>query len=254
MLAVDYTADDGWLKNTDTHNPVATQIAIDAQGLRPSTESVARYLGGADYTLSPKMRHRVDKGIETAVQIVTPHLAYRVVSASQIRSALDTLWPEEDHHRFAFDVDKIPAHYAAVCLATLGEELDIACRSMADQNKFYQAMLLDAVGTAMLDIMGARLETLVDGEARLLGLYAGCRLGPGLGGMALESQILLFNLLDGCTMSIRLNEAFVMEPTKTISAFILFEAQEKSNGRKHKCSRCTLKDCQFRTKPQGSVR
>jgi hypothetical protein len=197
------------------------------------------------------MRRRVDKGIETAVQMVTPQVAYRVVSAGQIRTAADMLWPGENDLQLLSETGKttLASPFAAVCLATLGKATDTACRTMADQNKFYQAMLLDAVGTAMLDVMGARLEALADGEARLLGLCAGCRLGPGLGGMALESQALLFNLLDGCSMGVRLNEAFVMEPTKTISAFIRFDAQEKSDGRGHKCSRCTLKDCQFRTKP-----
>lgn len=229
---------------------MAKQVAIDPKELSPSKERVARYLGGAGYQLSPKMQERVDKGIETAISMVTPRATYRVVTADQFQSAFNALFSSGESYPFPFDSGKLPTPYAAVFLASLGGELETAVRSLADRNRFYQSMLLDAAGTAMLDIMGRKLELLVDGEARRMGYYAGCRLGPGLNGTALENQSLLFKLLDGGTLDVRLNDSFIMEPAKTISAFVLFDVEDRQTGQGHKCSRCTLKDCQFRTKPQ----
>lgn len=198
------------------------------------------------------MRLRIEKGIEAAVEMVEPRVAYRVAWADRIRAGIDSLWPGGDSPASLLDTATMPAPCLAVCLATLGGALDTACRSMAEQNQFYQSMLLDAVGTAMLDLMGANLELLVGEKARRMGFFAGCRMGPGLNGMALENQALLFNLLKGATLGVHLNDAFVMQPTKTISAFIFFDTVATKIGQSEtgKCRQCRLNNCQFRFQGQ----
>ena len=216
--------------------------------LRPAPEAVARYLAGAAYRLTPTMRRRVEAGIEAAVDRVRPRAAFRVAWADQIRAEVNRLGSGSGRLAPFLDTASMPGPCLAVCLATLGGALDTACRTLAGRNQFYQSMLLDAAGTAMLDLMGARLETLVAGQARRMGFFAGCRVGPGLSGMALENQALLFSLLKGATLGVHLNDALVMQPTKTISAFIFFETVAKKTGwgQTDKCRQCPMKNCQFR--------
>jgi hypothetical protein len=212
-------------------------------------------LAGTAYRLTPKMRRRVEAGIAAVVEMVEPLAAYRVVWADRIRAGLDGLWPSGDPPAPLLDTAAMPGPCLAVYLATLGGALDTACRSMTEQNQFYQSMLLDAVGTAMLDLMGAKLELMVGEKASRMGFFAGCRMGPGLNGMALENQALLFNLLKGATLGVHLNDAFVMQPTKTISAFIFFDTVATKIGQSEtgKCRQCRLKNCQFRLQGQGAL-
>ena len=100
----------------------------------------------------------------------------------------------------------------------------------------------------MLDTMGKKIEKIVDSQARHMGLFTGCRLGPGLNGVALENQALLFNLLDVETVGVHLNESFIMHPSKSISAFIIFNDSEQREATGNKCSRCKMKRCQFRVR------
>ncbi len=248
MAAASSNVDESGFDGVEMTDTPPTPVALDPRDLRPGPEAVARYLAGADYRLAPKMRQRVEAGIDAVVDMVKPVAAYRVVSADQIRDGFDAGGASGDCHEPFFDTAAMPAPCLAVYLATLGAALDTACRAMADRDQFYQSMLLDAVGTAMLDAMGAELELLVTAEARRRGLFAGCRMGPGLNGMALENQALLFTLLNGAAMGVRLNAAYVMQPTKTISAFIFFDTVEKKIGRSgtNKCRRCRMKNCQFR--------
>jgi hypothetical protein len=111
----------------------------------------------------------------------------------------------------------------------------------------YQSLLLDAAGTAMLDAMGLIYNDLIEMHAHQMGLFSGCRKGPGLNGLALENQTLIFDLLGKETAGVRLNEAFIMQPGKSISGFVTFSdsAQQQPNG--NKCRQCVMKHCQFRS-------
>jgi len=223
------------------------RIPVQTADLTPVPETVARYLGGADYKLPAKSSARVHEGIKQAVAIVHPLAEYRVVSIDGLNlEAAAGL--AEALGEVSFTLRQLQSRYFAVYLATLGPHLETTCRELADCNKMYQAMLLDAVGTAMLDALGRIVERAVASKARGLGMHAGCRLGPGLNGMRFENQALLFHLLDRQTIGVRLNASYVMQPSKSISAFVLFSDSERNGADSDKCSRCNLKGCMFREK------
>ena len=179
--------------------------------------------------------------------MIDPLAEYRMVSSDlfNIEAAAGTM---EVFGEPPLPLMQLPSRCFAVYLATLGPDLETTCRKLADRNRMYQAMLLDAVGTAMLDALGRIVEQAVASKAQALGLYANCRLGPGLNGMTLESQALLFHLLDSHRTGVQLNPSYVMMPSKSISAFVLFGESERNGADRDKCSRCNLTDCMFREK------
>lgn len=241
-----YNPDEGRKRALERVGQSTMQIPVDPQDLRPAPDAVARYFGGVGYKLSPKALEQVQAGIEQAETLISPVAGYRVISAGSIKAGIDCERITEDDSGLPFGFSEFSTGYFAVYLATLGGVLEESCRELSNQNKMYQALLLDAVGTAMLDIMGKRIETAVDAHARRMGLYAGCRRGPGLNGVAVETQALLFNLLDGDTLGVHLNESFVMCPSKSISAFVIFDESEQKLRPGDKCSQCQMKQCQFR--------
>jgi hypothetical protein len=198
------------------------------------------------YALPPKVLEQVQAGIDRAETLISPVAGYRVISVGSNKAGIDSERMAKGEDGLPFGFSEFSTGYFAVYLATLGGALEETCRELSGQNKMYQALLLDAVGTAMLDILGKRIESAVDAQARRMGLYAGCRRGPGLNSVAVETQALLFNLLEGDTLGVYLNESFVMCPSKSISAFVIFDDSEQKLGSGDKCSQCQMKQCQFR--------
>jgi hypothetical protein len=226
-----------------------TRIDVKPGDLTPSPESVARYLGGPEYRLTGKMRRRVCDGIDRAVAMVNPVAGYRVISVEKIRQRSASGRYDSAFPNVAHDLAESSVPYFAVYLATLGDALESAVRDLGARSEMVAAMALDAIGTAMLDTMGRKLEGQVDSRARRLGFFSGCRIGPGLNGADMENQVLLFSLLDADTLGVSLNASLVMQPAKSISAFVIFNNEELRQAPGNKCSRCQMKRCQFRLSP-----
>lgn len=134
----------------------------------------------------------------------------------------------------------------AVGIGTLGGGLEERCRALARRGEIYRATLLDAVGSAMLDILGSRLWSAAEEQAKGCGFFLGGRFSPGLDGYPLERQQLLLQLLGDGTAGVRLNRAWVMEPLKSISFFGLLTTVENGDPRVDKCQACRLDHCQYR--------
>lgn len=229
------------------------RIDVDPEDVRPLPEAVARYFGGVDYQMTPQTHQRVCRGVQLAIGMVQAAICYRAVPMDMIQEEYGIVLPEDRVAGMLPEGWKDHARYIAVFVGTLGGALETMCRDLAKRNSIYQSLLLDAVGTAMLDAMGSIVNDLIEVRAHQMGLFSGCRMGPGLNGSALENQALIFDLLGDETAGVRLNEAFVMQPAKSISGFVIYSdsAQQKPTG--NKCLQCIMKHCQFRSTQHQSV-
>jgi len=222
-------------------------IPIDPSVLRPPPNAVARYFGGSDYPLSGKTRQQIRAGVEQGLEMVRPVVSYRAMPVGDIESVCKNVWPEGAIAEILTGNMDSHTRYLAVYVGTLGDTLETMCRDLADRNRMYQSLLLDAVGTAILDLLGTLCSDIVACHAKQLGLFTGCRLGPGLNGFSLGNQALLFDLLGKKSAGVHLNEAFIMQPAKSISAFTICTDTEQPKNPGSKCLQCTMKQCQFRS-------
>ena len=223
------------------------RIDVDPEDIRPTPEAVARYFGGPDYQMNPKTRQRVCRGIRQAVGMVRAVICYRAIPMDTVQEEYGIgLW-KGGYAGMLPDGWKGHAQYVAVFVGTLGSALETLCRNLAKQNSIYQSLLLDAVGTAMLDVMGLICNDMIEMHAQKMDLYSGCRMGPGLNGLALESQTLIFDLLGEDSAGVYLNEAFIMQPAKSISGFVIYSDSAQQKPASGKCLQCAMKHCQFRS-------
>ena len=222
------------------------KIDLGPEDIRPSPEAVARYFGGPDYQMTPETHERVCRGIQQAVGMVQAVICYRASSVDTIQEGYGIVLSGGRYADMLGDGWEGHARYVGVFVGTLGSALETLCRDLAKRSSIYQSLLLDAAGTAMLDAMGLICNDLIELHAQQMDLFSGCRTGPGLNGLALENQTLIFDLLGDDTAGVHLNEAFVMQPAKSISGFVIYSdsAQQKPKG--GKCLQCTMKHCQFR--------
>jgi len=70
----------------------------------------------------------------------------------------------------AFDPD---TRIVVAAIGTLGDKLEKRCRQLASQGKIYDATLLDAVGTAMLDDLTGKISKRIVQEGKQAGLLQG---------------------------------------------------------------------------------
>jgi len=192
--------------------------AIAVEELKPEIEAVERYFGGSSYVADFKTRAIIEDAIHHACRIVSPLMVFAInpvwsASEGTLNLSGGQTLPLPD------GVCDMTARFLAAAIGTLGKELETECRLLARQQNIYQSMLLDAVGTAMLDAMAIKIRNRIDAEIRSLGGCGGIRFAPGLNEYPMDHQQTLFQLADGSAIEVRLNDAFLMEPVKTISFF-----------------------------------
>jgi hypothetical protein len=220
--------------------------AVDGKELEPEIEAVERYFGGSSYSADPKTREIICDAVRHACRIVSPLMAFSV-KAIQSADTDGTLTLSSGEILPVPDcLCNLTARFLTAAIGTLGKELETECRFLAAQHHIFQSTLLDAVGTAMLDVLDTKIRTTIDTEHRFQGFFSGVRFAPGLNGYPLEHQQILFQLADGLSVDVRLNEAFMMEPVKTISFFSLIGCQKMENQQPDKCLKCRMPRCQFR--------
>lgn len=142
-----------------------------------------------------------------------------------------------------FDLDTC---LVVAAIGTLGDKLEKRCRQLASQGKIYDATLFDAVGTAMLDILGEKICKRIEQDGKRFGLLQGLRFAPGLEGYPLEQQLLLFQIADNEAVDVFLNSSAIMTPVKSISFFLMLTKTGLKNKGTLKCRSCKMAGCQFR--------
>jgi hypothetical protein len=222
---------------------------IAAETLKPEIEAVACYFGGSSYTADDRTRQRIRIVIDHACEIVSPQAVFVI---SPIRSA-DSDGTITLSNEISLPLPNGVCHgsacFLSAAIGTLGTELETTCRQLAAEHHIYESTLLDAVGTAMLDNLESTIRNKITDTCRPMELSIGARFAPGLNGYAMEHQQTLFELVDGSTIPIRINDAFMMEPVKSISFFALLGRDEMSVHNPDKCFGCRMQACLFRKQP-----
>jgi hypothetical protein len=207
---------------------------------------VCRYAGGTGYKMKRDTANLVSKTLERARQLITPALVYAIHPVSELlsdgtlvlKNRVSMVLPphERDCHT---------RHVAAV-VCTLGKELEITGRLLADQGEFLESLFLDAAGVALIEALAERAFELISHKAKKEKLYVGCRFAPGYTGMLMSNQSLLFDLVDGTAIGVNLNKRWVMTPNKSLSFFLRLTARKSRLRGVYKCEICPVSDCRFR--------
>jgi hypothetical protein len=214
-----------------------------------TSQQVCRYAGGIGYKMDRDTANFVSSILQQARQLITPALVYAIHPVSErladgtliLQNRISLVLPphERDDH----------ARYIAAVVCTLGKALEIMCRKLAEQGEFLQSLFLDASGVALIEALADSSYELISQKAGKENLYVGCRFAPGYAGMPMSSQTLLFNLVDGAAIGVKLNTHLTMKPSKSLSFFIRLTDCKTSLRGIYKCEICPVTDCNFRIRP-----
>lgn len=210
-------------------------------------ESVARYFGGNGYKPDEVTTQKIHNAIAAASQLVSPMATYTLMPVSRIFQAGEIMLDDGKALELPECFTDPGARVVATVIGTLGERLENHCRELAGCGKIYESTLFDAIGTTLLDLLSDRLYQAINEIGREVGLTIGDRFAPGIDGYPLEQQRQLFQMVDSAAVGVGLNSSAIMEPTKSISFFMILTKTPSRNSGKSKCSVCRLTRCQYRT-------
>ena len=108
-----------------------------------------------------------------------------------------------------------------VCVYSIGPELDEFKVEISESGDHLQSYLLDSAGLAVLEKTGAVIRKIAENEAAKRKWGVSAFLSPGsLEGWFITSQSEISSILDLSLIGVKLNEAAVLTPFKSVSCII----------------------------------
>ncbi|HJN77751.1 MAG TPA: vitamin B12 dependent-methionine synthase activation domain-containing protein [Myxococcota bacterium] len=134
----------------------------------------------------------------------------------------------------------------ALAVCTLGPALGARVDAHTQGGESARAMVLDAVGSAMVEDLADRANGRICRLALAAGSKPALRRSPGYGSWAIEEQRLIFELLEPAEIGVTLSESCLMDPEKSISFLVPLTGGEPGKRARSRCDRCGFAGCGHR--------
>lgn len=124
------------------------------------------------------------------------------------------------------------AEKVALCICTIGPELEAEVNDLMKKNEMLKALILDALGSEAAEETAIQSDKTLAKKAREMDLWPSKRFSPGYGKWNIKEQRYVFQMLPGQEIGVRLTESCMMIPRKSISFRINFYREQKLTTRK----------------------
>jgi hypothetical protein len=123
------------------------------------------------------------------------------------------------------------AEKTALCLCTIGPDLEKECSRLMDKGDILKGFVLDCFGSEAVEDIARQSDRILASNARNLGLWPSKRFSPGYGIWDIKEQKYVFGLLPSDKLEVRLTDTFMMVPRKSVSFRINFYKNKESSTR-----------------------
>jgi hypothetical protein len=194
---------------------------IEAPPLRPVVFAERKALLRLGYRkraaeVAPAIRGLVHDETERARGLVRP----RAVAALLEKAELP------DHPVFR-DAEK-----AALCVCTIGPELEAAAGRLMAEGDLLRGLVLDWLGSEAVADISRQADAWLALEGRGLGLWPSKMFAPGDKGWDVSAQEFVFACVPAATIGVVLSSSFMMTPRKSFSFRINYYKDKKLMTRK----------------------
>ncbi len=136
-------------------------------------------------------------------------------------------YAETNKHPVFKDAEKV-----AICICTIGPELEQEIKNLMEKNEMTRALILDALGSEAAEEVAIQSDRILAEKAREMNLWPSKRYSPGYGKWDIKEQRFIFGLLPAADIGVSLTESCMMVPRKSISFRINFYKEKKLSTRK----------------------
>jgi len=124
------------------------------------------------------------------------------------------------------------AEKVAICICTIGPELEKEINELMKKNEMTRALILDALGSEAAEEVAIQSDLILAKKAREMNLWPSKRFSPGYGKWDIKEQRYIFRLLPAADIGAQLTESCMMVPRKSVSFRINFYKEQKLSTRK----------------------
>lgn len=203
-----------------------------------------RYLGFRGKPADSATDAMIDEVSAAALKMVQPKSIYREVSLRRITET------ETEIGGVVFRSRKLQAHLKnadriLVFAATLGVGADMLVRRYSANDDSAKAAVAQAVLAAMIESYCDEICVQIAEQEEQNGYYLRPRFSPGYADLELSAQRELFSILEITKrIGVTLNDACLMIPTKSVTAFIGLTREKQCQI--NACAACENRTCAFR--------
>ncbi len=137
-------------------------------------------------------------------------------------------YTETNKHPVFKDAEKV-----AICICTIGPELEQETKKLMEKNEMTRALILDALGSEAAEEVAIQSDRILAKKAREMNLWPSKRFSAGYGKWDIKEQRFIFRLLPAADIGVRLTESCMMVPRKSVSFRINFYKEQKLSTRRH---------------------
>ena len=213
---------------------------------------VRRYLGFRENKTQTwgKVEDLIDQYIERAATVASPAGLHRTFSLGQsTQPHITALYSFPDVASLLHS-----ARQVSLLAVTLGAEIDDEVARLFAQEKYTEAAILDAVGSAAAEQAMEFLYARLRDDAHSQGFSLSRRFSPGYASFELSYQETLCGLLGTNEIGLTVTPHSMLVPRKSvtaITAWVLGEQSSEASG--STCAECTTLDCLYR-RSKGDLR
>jgi len=172
-----------------------------------------------------KKSQEIKEPIKKMIAEEKKKLEYLLHPAS-IYTILD--YNETNKHPVFKDAEKV-----ALCLCTIGPDLEDEINQLMEKNEMVRALILDSLGSEAAEEVAIQSDRRLADMARELRFWPSKRYSPGYGKWDVKEQKYIFQVLPGKDIGVSLTESCMMIPRKSISFRINFYKNKKLTTRKN---------------------
>ncbi len=136
-------------------------------------------------------------------------------------------YDETNKHLIFKDAEKV-----AICISTIGPELEQEVKELMEKNEMLRALILDALGSEAAEEVAIQSDRILAEKAREMNLWPSKRFSPGYGKWDIKEQRFIFRMLPAADIGVSLTESCMMVPRKSVSFRINFYKEQKLSTRR----------------------
>jgi cobalamin-dependent methionine synthase I len=153
----------------------------------------------------------------------------------------------------------IAAHWGAItwlgmAVCTIGDSVETEVSRLWEARELPLSAMLDSVGSAAVESLAEYVNDALCAEGLAVALRVTNRVSPGYGDWDVRDQRRVFRMCPGEAVGVRLNDACVMTPVKSITLLVGAGAEARVDHYFSQCARCWMATCAYRRMPaRGTV-
>ncbi len=182
--------------------------------------TIATRLGYRNRMLPTKVAELIDRQLDVATKILQPVYSYQFRRLENL--AIPDFLIEGQLSFSSKTVSYVldGCQNIAVYLATIGNDIDLEIARLMNQQQLMAGTIMDIIGSAAITQTLNNLRADVKEVAEKQGLQTTRHYAPGYCDWDIRQQRILFPILDSAALEVRLNEACMMIPRKSVSGII----------------------------------